>query len=180
MCSLPGYSQDKQGFHGSRIWVLLSLCTYECGLAISSCKWLYSSANILSSLDLLWYVPKCIAHFVTSITRSRGEEPPWQYQSYTLKNTKTLPWSSCDGLVVVVGPEIGCLAGPGVGEHADSEVGFAEGVSTHKGHHLPSGHGKGVSEEPNGGLAVSNRIRVNLLFGCFVSKLCVSLEKENN
>ena len=90
-----------------------------------------------------------------------------------------LPWSSCDGLVVVIGPEVGCLAGPRVGEHADGKVGFAKGVSTHQGHHLPSGHGKRVSEELNGGLTISNRIWVNLFFCCFVTKLCVSLEKRS-
>ena len=57
-------------------------------------------------------------------------------------------------------------------------MGLAKGVSTHQGDHLPPRHGKGVSEELDGGLTVSNRIRVNLFFGCFVTKLCVSLEKR--
>ena len=133
---------------------------------------------MLGSLGLLRYVPKCIAHFVTSITRCRGKEPP-KSQLNQKQISEELPWPSCDGLIVVVGPEIGCLACPGVGEHADGKVWLAKGVSTHQGHHLPAGHGKGVSEELNGGLTVSNRIRVNLFFGCFVTKLCVSLEKRS-
>ena len=131
------------------------------------------------ALEVLpWDVPEGISHFVTGITRCRREEPPKSQLNQKQISEEELPWSSRDGLVVVVGPEIGCLAGPGVGEHADLEVGLAKGVSTHQGHHLPAGHGKGVSEELNGGLTVSNRIRVNLFFGGFVSKLCVSLEKR--
>ena len=51
-------------------------------------------------------------------------------------------------------------------------------MSTHQGHHLPSRHGEGVSEELDGGMTVSNGIRMNFFFGCLVTKLCVSLEKR--
>ena len=95
------------------------------------------------------------------------------------KEKRNSPWPPGDGLVVVVGPKIGCLAGPGVREHADFKVWLAKGVSAHQGDHLPAGHGKGVSEELDGGSTVANGVRVNLFFGRLVTKLCVSLGKNN-
>lgn len=80
----------------------------------------------------LWNVPPGVADFVTSHSRFRGEEPPWPTSHH---------------LVVVVGPQVGLLAGPCVREHADLEVGLAECVGSHQGDHLPAGHGKGVAEE---------------------------------
>ena len=134
--------------------------------------------RVFGWLMLLWNVPKSISNFVTCITGCRREEPPKSH--FGQKQIKEeLPWSSCDGLVVVVGPKIGCLAGPGVREHADFKVWLAKGVSAHQGDHLPAGHGKGVSEELDGGSTVANGVRVNLFFGRLVTKLCVSLGKNN-
>jgi len=105
-------------------------------------------------------VSKGIAHFVTSGARVRGEEPSW---------------STSDGFVVVVVPQVDALASPCVGEHADLKVRLAKGVSSHQGDHLPPRHGKGVAEELDCGSAVSNGVWVNLGLGRLVPKLRVSL-----
>ena len=108
-----------------------------------------------------------------------GEKNHLYFYFCKVPTSKWSPRSSRDGLVVVVGPQIGCLAGPGVREHADRKVWLAKGVSAHQGDHLPAGHGKGVSEELDGGSTVANGVRVNLFFGRLVTKLCVSLGKNN-
>ena len=60
------------------------------------------------------------------------------------KEKRNSPWSPGDGLVVVVGPQVGLLAGPGVGEHADLKVGLPKRVRPHQGHHL--GHSCSICE----------------------------------
>jgi len=105
-------------------------------------------------------VSKGVTHFVTSGARVRGKKPSW---------------SSSDGFVVVVVPQVDALASPCVGEHADLKVRLAKGVCSHQGDHLPPRHGKGVAEELDCGTAVSNWVWVNLCLRRLIPKLRVSL-----
>ena len=60
-------------------------------------------------LTLLGDVAESVPDLVALVT-------PWREEP---------PWPTSDGLVVVVGPEVDRLAGPGVGEQTDRHVRFA-------------------------------------------------------
>ena len=81
--------------------------------------------NILNKTDCfysLWNVPPRVAHFVTGLSRFRGEEPPRWIMENDMKKTPGLekghdiisPWPPSHHLVVIVGPQVGLLTGSGV------------------------------------------------------------------
>ena len=84
-----------------------------------------SHNNILNKTDCfysLWNVPPRVAHFVTGLSRFRGEEPPKRIMENDMKKTPgrekghnmISPWPTSHHLVVIVGPQVGLLTGSGV------------------------------------------------------------------
>ena len=116
MHCLPSYSPGRRSFHGSRRWVRLSLCTYECVRASGS--YLKRKKLWLKKSKIFWLTLEC------SPMGRRLCYKPFQVQgrrTTLMKKEKghimivpyyimLVPWPTSHHLVVVVGPQVGLLA----------------------------------------------------------------------